>query len=54
MMEEPVPFKSGSRKSIKTGVHCRVLKSAAKKCRGIAENVMDDVRTKIGVKPGWL
>jgi tryptophanyl-tRNA synthetase len=31
-----------------------VLKSAARSCKAIAENVMDEVRTKIGVKADWL
>jgi hypothetical protein len=30
-----------------------VLKSGADRCKAIAKDVMDEVRTKIGVKPGW-
>ena len=31
-----------------------VLKSGAAKCKGIAEEVMDEVRTRIGVKSDWV
>jgi tryptophanyl-tRNA synthetase len=31
-----------------------VLKSGAMRCKSIVENVMDEVRSKIGVKSGWL
>jgi len=31
-----------------------VLKSGAMRCKSIVENVMDEVRSKIGVKSDWL
>jgi tryptophanyl-tRNA synthetase len=31
-----------------------VLKSGAARCKAIAEEVMDDVRTKIGAKSEWM
>jgi hypothetical protein len=31
-----------------------VLKSGAARCKAIAKEVMDEVRTKIGVKSEWL
>lgn len=31
-----------------------VLKTGAARCRAIVTKVMDEVRTKIGVKPNWL
>jgi hypothetical protein len=31
-----------------------VLKSGAARCKAIAEEVMDEVREKIGVKSKWL
>jgi tryptophanyl-tRNA synthetase len=31
-----------------------VLQSGASRCKAIVEDVMDEVRTKIGVKPEWL
>jgi hypothetical protein len=31
-----------------------VLKSGAGRCKAIAEEVMDEVRTKIGVKSEWM
>jgi hypothetical protein len=31
-----------------------VLKSGAARCKAIAVEVMDEVRTKIGVKSDWL
>jgi hypothetical protein len=31
-----------------------VLKSGADRCKAIAKEVMDEVRTKIGVKSWWM
>jgi hypothetical protein len=31
-----------------------VLKSGAARCKAIAEEVMDEVKAKIGVKSEWL
>jgi hypothetical protein len=31
-----------------------VLKSGAVRCKEIADKVMDEVRTKIGVKSDWM
>jgi hypothetical protein len=31
-----------------------VLKSGAARCKAIAEEVMEEVREKIGVKSGWM
>jgi tryptophanyl-tRNA synthetase len=31
-----------------------VLRSGAARCKAIAEEVMDEVRTKIGVKSAWM
>ena len=31
-----------------------VLKSGAARCKAIVKDVMDEVRSKIGVKSGWM
>jgi hypothetical protein len=31
-----------------------VLQSGASRCKAIVQDVMNEVRTKIGVKPEWL
>ena len=38
----------------KTGYIQDVLRSGAGRCKSIVEEVMDEVRTKIGVKPEWV
>jgi tryptophanyl-tRNA synthetase len=54
MMEEFDPIQSRVREiNGKPGYIGDVLKSGAARCKSIVENVMDEVREKIGVKSDW-
>jgi tryptophanyl-tRNA synthetase len=54
MMEEFDPIQSRVREiNGKPGYINDVLKSGAARCKSIVENVMDEVREKIGVKSDW-
>jgi tryptophanyl-tRNA synthetase len=54
MMEEFDPIQSRVREiNGKPGYISDVLKSGAARCKSIVENVMDEVREKIGVKSDW-
>jgi len=55
MMEEIGPIQGRVKEmNAKPGYIVDVLNSGASRCKAIVENVMDEVRTKIGVKAGWL
>jgi tryptophanyl-tRNA synthetase len=55
MMEEIGPIQSRVEEiNGKPGYINDVLRSGATRCKSIAEQVMDEVRTKIGVKSEWL
>lgn len=54
MMEEIGPIQNRVEEiHAKPGYMMDVLKSGAARCKTIADKVMDEVRTKIGVKSGW-
>jgi tryptophanyl-tRNA synthetase len=54
MMEEIGPIQNRVEEiHAKPGYMVDVLKSGAARCKAIADNVMDEVRTKIGVKSNW-
>jgi tryptophanyl-tRNA synthetase len=54
MVEEIGPIQSRVEEiHAKPGYMVDVLKSGAARCKAIADNVMDEVRTKIGVKSNW-
>lgn len=55
MMGEIGPIQNRVREiDEKPGYIIDVLKSGSTRCRAIAKDVMEEVRTKIGVKSGWL
>jgi hypothetical protein len=55
MIEEIGPVQSRVKEiNEKPGYMVEVLKSGATRCKSIVEKVMDEVRTKIGVKSSWL
>lgn len=55
MKEELEPIQARVREmNEKSGYIIDVLKSGAARCKAIAGEVMDEVRTKIGIKPAWL
>jgi tryptophanyl-tRNA synthetase len=55
MMEEIGPIQSRVKEINENPQYIlEVLKSGAMRCKSIVENVMDEVRSKIGVKSGWL
>ncbi len=55
MMEEIGPIQNRVKEiNAKPGYIVDVLNSGASRCRTIAKDVMDEVRTKIGVKSEWL
>ncbi len=55
LIEEIGPIQARVREmNGKPGYIEEVLKTGAAKCKSIAEKVMDEVRTKIGVKPNWM
>jgi tryptophanyl-tRNA synthetase len=54
MIEEISPIQARVKEMDETpGYIVDVLKSGAIRCNAIVKDVMDEVRTKIGVKPGW-
>jgi tryptophanyl-tRNA synthetase len=54
MMEEISPIQARVKEMNETpGYIADVLKSGAIRCQAIVKDVMDEVRTKIGVKPKW-
>jgi hypothetical protein len=55
MMEEIGPIQSRVKEINENPQYIvEVLKSGAMRCKSIVENVMEEVRSKIGVKSGWL
>jgi tryptophanyl-tRNA synthetase len=55
MMEEIAPIQKRVKEfNEKPGYIAEVLKSGAMRCRSIVRKVMDEVRSKIGVKSEWL
>jgi tryptophanyl-tRNA synthetase len=55
MMEELGPIQARFKEmNEKPGYIVDVLQSGASRCKAIVQGVMDEVRTKIGVKPQWL
>ena len=55
MVEEMVPIQNRVKEmNEKPGYIVEVLKSGAARCETIANEVMDGVREKIGIKPDWL
>ncbi len=55
LIEEIGPIQARVREmNGKPGYIEEVLKTGAAKCKSISEKVMDEVRTKIGVKSEWL
>jgi tryptophanyl-tRNA synthetase len=55
MVEEIAPIQHRVKEMNENpGYIIEVLKSGAARCESIARNVMDEVRTKIGVKSEWL
>ena len=55
MMEEIGPVQERVKKLHESPATIReALKSGAAKCKSIAEEVMDEVRTKMGTKPAWM
>ena len=55
MMEEISPIQSRVKEmNDRPEYIVDVLKSGASRCKAIVKDVMDEVRTKIGVKPEWL
>jgi tryptophanyl-tRNA synthetase len=55
MMEEIVPIQSRVKEiNQNPGYMVDVLKSGAARCKAIAVEVMDEARTKMGVKSGWM
>ncbi len=55
MKEELEPIQARVRKMNGTpGYIIDILKSGAARCKTIAGEVMDEVRTKVGIKPSWL
>jgi tryptophanyl-tRNA synthetase len=55
MMEELGPIQARFKEmNEKPGYIVDVLQSGASRCKVIVQGVMDEVRTKIGVKPQWL
>jgi tryptophanyl-tRNA synthetase len=55
MMEEIGPVQERVKKLHESPATIReALKSGAAKCKSIAEEVMDEVRTKMGTKPVWM
>jgi hypothetical protein len=55
MMEEIGPIQNRVKEiKAKPQYMVDVLKSGRNRCKSIAEKVMDEVRTKIGVKSEWL
>jgi hypothetical protein len=55
MMEEISPIQNRVKEmNAKPEYITDVLKSGAARCKAIVKDVMDEVRTKIGVKSSWL
>ena len=55
MMEEIGPIQRRVKETQrKPRTIIEVLKSGAAKCKSIAEEVMDEVRTKMGTKSEWM
>ena len=55
MMEEIGPIQGRVREMNQNPQYMvDVLKSGAARCKAIAKEVMDEVRSKIGVKAGWM
>ena len=55
MMEEIGPVQERVKKLHESpATIMEALKSGAAKCKSIAEEVMDEVRTKMGIKPVWM
>jgi hypothetical protein len=54
-MEEIGPIQGRVREMNEKPAYIReALRSGAAQCRAIVEEVMDEVRTKIGVKSDWM
>ena len=55
MREEIVPIQTRVKEINQNPQHMvDVLRSGATRCKAIAEEVMDEVRMKIGVKSEWM